>query len=79
METFSALKTLKECDNGTPEVLAFLAMAQHRAGRQQDARTTLEQLRQTMKQPQGATQTEARRFLREVEELLREAAREPKQ
>jgi hypothetical protein len=74
-----ALTTLKKCDNGTPEVLAFLAMAQDRGGQHQDARTTLEQLRHTMKKPEWATHTEAQRFLRETEELLREAAREPKQ
>jgi len=71
-------RTLKQCDHGTPEVLAFLAMAQHRAGQHQDARTTLGQLGQTLKRPQGATRTEAQRFLREAEVLLREAAREPK-
>jgi WD40 repeat protein len=74
-----AITTLKKCDHGTPEVLAFLAMAQYRAGQHLDARKTLEQLRQTMKRPQWATQPEAQRFLREAEELLREAAREPKQ
>jgi hypothetical protein len=31
-----------------------------------------------MNRPQWATHPEARRFLREAEELLREAAREPK-
>jgi hypothetical protein len=71
-----AVTILKKCDNDTPEVLAFLAMAQDRGGQHQDALTTLEQLRQTMKKPQRATHAEAERFLREAEELL---AREPNQ
>ena len=74
-----ALATLKKCDNSIPEVLAFLAMAQHRVGQPQDARTTLEQLRQTLKTPQRAAHSEAQRFLREAEELLRQAARAAKQ
>jgi tetratricopeptide (TPR) repeat protein len=74
-----ALTTLKKCDHGTPEVLAFLAMAQDRSGQHQDARTTLALLRQAMTTPPRATPTDAPRFLREAEELLREAAREPKQ
>jgi Flp pilus assembly protein TadD len=65
-----ALTTLKKCDNGTPEVLAFLAMAQHRAGQQPDARTTLDQLRQSMKKPAWATNAEAQGFLREAAALI---------
>jgi hypothetical protein len=67
----AALTTLQKCDNGTPEVSAFLAMAQHRAGRSTDALTTLEGLRQTMKQPEWEKNAEARGFVREAEALLR--------
>jgi tetratricopeptide (TPR) repeat protein len=73
-----ALATLKNRANDTPEVLAFLAMTQHRVGQHPDALTTLEQLRQTMKKPQWATNTEAQGFGREAEALLRGVAPEPK-
>jgi hypothetical protein len=74
-----ALTTLTKGDDGTPEVLAFRAMAQHRAGQGPDARATLEQLRRTMKQPEWATNTEARGFLHEAETLLLGVAPDPKQ
>jgi WD40 repeat protein len=74
-----ALTTLKKRGNDTPEVLAFLAMAQHRVYQHPDAQTTLEQLRQTMKKTEWATNTEAQGFAREAEALLRGAAPAPKQ
>jgi hypothetical protein len=73
-----ALTTLRNRDNGTPEVQAFLAMAQHRAGQHQDAATTLERLRQTMKKPEWTPNPEAQGFLREAEAMLRGVAPEPK-
>jgi hypothetical protein len=54
-------------------------MAQHRVGQNADAQTTLERLRQTMKQPEWAANAEAQGFLREAEALLRGVARDPKQ
>jgi WD40 repeat protein len=65
-----ALTTLKKRDDGTPEVLAFLAMAQHRAGQQPDARTTLGRLRQSMQKREWATNAEAQGFLREAAALI---------
>jgi hypothetical protein len=73
-----AVTTFKKRDNGTPEVLAFLTMAQHRADQHQDAATTLERLRQTMKKPEWVTNAEAQSFLREAEALLHDTAPEPK-
>jgi hypothetical protein len=54
-------------------------MAQHRVGQNADAQATLEQLRQTMKQPEWATNTEAQGVLRGAEALQRGAAPDPKQ
>jgi WD40 repeat protein len=73
-----ALTNLKQRDNGTPAVQAFLAMAQHHAGQHPAARTTLEQLRQTMQKPAWAADEEARSFLQEAEAVLRGMAPEPK-
>lgn len=72
-----ALTTLQKRDDGTPVVLAFLAMAQHRAGRNSDAATTLERLRQTMQKPGWAANAEAQCYLREAEAVVR-GAKAPK-
>jgi tetratricopeptide (TPR) repeat protein len=65
-----ALAALQSCNRGTPGVLAFLAMAQHRTGQQRDALATSECLRQLMKKPECAMQDEARGFLHEAESLV---------
>jgi tetratricopeptide (TPR) repeat protein len=65
-----ALTALKQCDNGTPEVLSFLAMAQHRLGLKDQALATLKQLQQTMKKTEWASQAETRGFVREAAALI---------
>jgi WD40 repeat protein/tRNA A-37 threonylcarbamoyl transferase component Bud32 len=53
-----------------PANLAFLAMAQHRLGRPEQARATLARLRETMKKPNWAGDAELEAFLREAGELI---------
>jgi tetratricopeptide (TPR) repeat protein len=53
-----------------PADLAFLAMAQHQLGHQEQARTTLARLREALKQPQWAKDAEAQSFLREAATLI---------
>jgi hypothetical protein len=65
-----SLTTLKHCDKGTPEVLSFLAMAQHRLGLKDQALATLKQLRQTMKKTEWASQAETWGFVREAAALI---------
>jgi tetratricopeptide (TPR) repeat protein len=69
----SALETLKRAhqhDRGRPAILAFLAMAQHRLARYDQARATLEQLRRVLQQPCWIQDAEMQRFLREAEALI---------
>jgi tetratricopeptide (TPR) repeat protein len=73
-----ALTTLKNRANGTPEVLSFLAMAQHRLGQKEQAQATLEQLRQKMKTPEWASQAEAQGFVREAVALIEGTTPDPK-
>ncbi|HTU93820.1 MAG TPA: protein kinase [Gemmataceae bacterium] len=56
--------------NTLPTDLAFLAMAQHKLGKKDEAKTTLDRLRQVMKQPNWEQSGEAVGFLREAEELI---------
>jgi WD40 repeat protein/tRNA A-37 threonylcarbamoyl transferase component Bud32 len=73
-----AVKTLAQSDQlnqvtykvSIPGDLAFLAMAQHRLGRKDQAQAALTRLREAMKQPQWANNGEARGFLSEAEALL---------
>ena len=69
-----AIDTLGRCDKlrteSIPDDLAFLAMAQHQLGQKEQARATLERLRQIMKNWPWTTNGEAQGFLRETEELL---------
>ena len=58
-----------------PSILTFLALAQHQAGKKQQAQATFQRLRALMAQPQWATHPEARRLLREAEAKLRSPAR----
>jgi WD40 repeat protein len=54
------------------EVLAFLAMAQHRlVGQKEKAQATLERLRAIMKKPEWAMNPLAQSFLREAEAVLK--------
>ena len=55
----------------TAEVgLAFLALAHHHLGHKEQARATLAQLREVMKQPRWEKDAEAAGFLREAQELI---------
>jgi hypothetical protein len=72
-----ALATLTKSDkrNATregslPADLAFLAMAQHQLGKKDEAKATLGRLREIMKHPSWAKNTESAGFLREAEELI---------
>jgi hypothetical protein len=75
-----ALETLTQSDqlntvrfnSSIPGDLAFLAMAQHRLGHQEPAQAALQRLREAMKTPRWANNTEAQAFLREAEACLRE-------
>jgi len=70
-----ALETLGRCNKlrkeSFPEDLAFLAMAQHQLGRQEQARATLARLQQVMKHPRWAQDADAQAQLREAEEVLK--------
>jgi WD40 repeat protein/tRNA A-37 threonylcarbamoyl transferase component Bud32 len=68
-----ARDTLKNAEQGNkdmPANLAFLAMAQHRIDKNQEAKATLARLREVMKQERRANDAEAKGFLREAEELI---------
>jgi hypothetical protein len=72
-----AVETLTQSDrlnavayNGSvPRDLAFLALAQHRLGRADQARATLHRLRRLMNAPVGARNEESQAFLREAEAI----------
>jgi WD40 repeat protein/serine/threonine protein kinase len=53
-----------------PRDLAFLAMARHQVGKQDEAKATLSRLRKLMSQPSWAADAQARGFLREAQELI---------
>jgi hypothetical protein len=59
-----------EKDGPHPADLAFLAMAQRKLGKEDDAKATLGVLRKVMKQARWANDAEAQGFLREAEELI---------
>jgi hypothetical protein len=69
-DALNSLKGVEQRDNAKPVVLALLAMAQHRLGLKDQARATLEHLRQTMQEPESATDAEMRGFVHEAEALL---------
>ena len=72
-----AVETLTQSDrlnavayNGSvPSDLAFLALVQHRLGRTDQARATLQRLRRLMNAPVGARNEESQAFLREAEAI----------
>jgi hypothetical protein len=71
-----ALDTLKrapQLDSGRPAILAFLAMAQHRLALYDQARASLEHLRQTMQKAEWLMNAEARAFVHEAEAVLKAA------
>jgi hypothetical protein len=57
-------------EGSQPADLAFLAMTQHQLGQKNEAKAPLDRLREIMKQPRWAQNTEAVGFLREAEELI---------
>jgi hypothetical protein len=70
-----AIATLGRCDKlrkeSVPHDLAFLAMAQQQLGQKEQARATLERLRQVMKKWQWTNNVDAQAFLREAEDVLK--------
>ncbi len=66
------LNTTKE--GAHPDDLAFLAMAQHQLGNQNEARALLGRLRQVIKLPRWAQYPEAASFLQEAEQLIEDKA-----
>jgi hypothetical protein len=65
-------KLQKTKDRPHPAHLAFLAMAQHHLGKKQEAKATLAQLREVMKQEVWAKDADSQSFLREAEETLKQ-------
>jgi WD40 repeat protein len=65
-----AEKLTTDKEGPEPGCLAFLAMTRHRLGQKEAARTTLERLREVMRQPRWANDDQRRGLLREAEELL---------
>jgi tetratricopeptide (TPR) repeat protein len=59
-------------DGSHPADLAFLAMAQHQLGQNDEAQATLVRLREVMKNLRWFRDPEARRFLGETEDTLKE-------
>jgi hypothetical protein len=57
---------------------AFQAMAHYQLGHQEDARTILASLRETMKLPQWARNAQAQAFAREAEALIESKAPDPR-
>jgi WD40 repeat protein/predicted Ser/Thr protein kinase len=65
-----ALATLTQADEknkGVPADLAFLAMTQQQLGQKDQARATLERLRQTVSRPEWLKQDQAQAFWREAQ------------
>lgn len=72
-QVHDALETLTRADQrhpGKPACLAFLAMTQQRLGLKDQARATLERLRQTVREPEWITDTDAPGLVGEAEALL---------
>jgi WD40 repeat protein/tRNA A-37 threonylcarbamoyl transferase component Bud32 len=68
-----ALDILERADqraSGHPAALAFLAMAQQRVGRKNEARSTLSRLRQVIEEPCWSEDAEMHGFVREAEALI---------
>jgi tetratricopeptide (TPR) repeat protein len=71
MDTLTKAEKLNASKIGLrPADLAFLAMAKHQLGKKDEAKATLSQLRELMKQDRWAREPEAPGFLREAEELI---------
>jgi thioredoxin-like negative regulator of GroEL len=59
-----------EEQGGTPQDVAFIAMAHHQLGQQEEALAAMERLRALMRKPQHARDDECRAFLTEAESLI---------
>jgi len=71
--TLTKSEKLNATKNGShPADLAFLAMAQHQLGRKGEARATLERLHEVMMHLRWFKDAEARGFLGEAEETLKD-------
>jgi Flp pilus assembly protein TadD len=57
-----------------PGLLAFLAMAQHRLGKKDEAQAAMNRLRELIKEPIYAQHPEDQAFLKEAEAVLKEPA-----
>jgi hypothetical protein len=57
-------------DGAHPRDFAFLAMTQHQLGKKDEAKATLDRLRDGLKQPRWAKDTQAVNFLHEAEKLI---------
>jgi WD40 repeat protein len=73
--TRSAKLNAQQRGGSDPSDLAFLALAQHRQGAKARARKTYERLQKLMKEARWANNEEAKGYLREAEEGLKEGAR----
>ncbi len=70
-EALTTLLRCNELNDGTqPADVAFIAMSQHALGKVDEARATLERLRELMKQAQWEANDEARVIFREAVELI---------
>ncbi len=72
-DALDTLKQVDQRDSDSPAFLAFQAMAQHRLGLNDQARATLEHLRQTMQKAEWLMNAEACAFVREAEAVLKAA------
>jgi WD40 repeat protein len=76
-----ALKTLEQADKlnsagkgySIPADLAFLAMTQHQLGKKEAAKKAFDRLREIVKSPEWANNSEAQTFLREAQSLFETA------
>ena len=79
LQTLTQSEKLIATNEGShPADLAFLAMAQDKLRKNDEAQATLGRLREVMKQPRWAKDAEAQDFLREAEELIEGKATEKK-
>jgi hypothetical protein len=73
-----ARATLTKCDPNHPATLAFLAMAQHRIGEGEQARSSLARLREILKEPEWANNPEAEALGREAARLIESKRAQPR-
>jgi dipeptidyl aminopeptidase/acylaminoacyl peptidase len=69
-EAIETLEKADRLDNGSPEVLAFLAMAHHRLGQQEQARTVLARLLKILDRTRGTKDADSLNLVHEAEALI---------